>query len=87
MNNEDDSAIIKDLSEDLNKKSIEELIYINFNPRITLHSSQRMEESEEKLLNEVKELRRYYDVKKLQYDVIKSNIENCKNQYGQKEKH
>ena len=46
MNNEDDSAIIKDLSEDLNKKSIEELIYINFNPRITLHSSQRMEESE-----------------------------------------
>ena len=37
-------------------------------------------------MNEVEELSRNYKAKKSQYDVIKSNIENCKNQYEQKEK-
>ena len=36
MNNEDDSAKIKDLSEDL--KKIEELIFINFDQSIRSHS-------------------------------------------------
>ena len=31
MNN-DDKALMKDIADDLNKKSLEELIYINFNP-------------------------------------------------------
>ena len=34
----------------------------------------------------MEELSRNYKAKKSQYDVIKSNIENCKNQYEQKEK-
>ena len=87
MSNEDDSAIIKDLTDDLNKKSIEELIYINFNPEhYVAQFTQAGRAANEALLNEVKELSRNYEAKKSQYDVIKSNIENCKNQYEQKER-
>ena len=87
MSNEDDSAIIKDLTDDLNKKSIEELIYINFNPEhYVAQFTQAGRAVNEALLNEVKELSRNYEAKKSQYDVIKSNIENCKNQYEQKER-
>lgn len=87
MSNEEDKTLMKDLTNDLNKKSIEELIYINFNPEhYVAQFTQNGRAANEKLLNEVKELSKIYETKKQQYDIIKTNIENCKIQYEQKEK-
>ena len=87
MNSPDEQKILKDLAEDLNKKSIEELIYINFNPEHYVNEytkdSRNMNEA---LLNEVKNLNNQYEAKKSQYENIKNNIEKCKNQYEEKEK-
>jgi phenylalanyl-tRNA synthetase alpha subunit len=85
MNN-DDKALMKDIADDLNKKSLEELIYINFNPEHYVNEfTSDGRKANENLLNEVKELNKQYEVKKAQYESIKSNIENCKAQYEQKE--
>ena len=85
MNN-DDKALMKDIADDLNKKSLEELIYINFNPEHYVNEfTSDGRKANENLLNEVKELNRQYEEKKYQYESIKSNIENCKAQYEQKE--
>ena len=85
MNN-DDKALMKDIVDDLNKKSLEELIYINFNPEHYVNEfTSDGRKANENLLNEVKELNRQYEEKKSQYESIKSNIENCKAQYEQKE--
>ena len=85
MNN-DDKALMKDIADDLNKKSLEELIYINFNPEHYVNEfTSDGRKANENLLNEVKELNRQYEEKKSQYESIKSNIENCKAQYEQKE--
>ena len=85
MNN-DDKALMKDIADDLNKKSLEELIYINFNPEHYVNDfTKDGRKANENLLNEVKELNRQYEEKKSQYESIKSNIENCKAQYEQKE--
>ena len=85
MNN-DDKALMKDIAEDLNKKSLEELIYINFNPEHYVNEfTSDGRKANENLLNEVKELNKQYEEKKAQYESIKSNIENCKAQYEQKE--
>lgn len=87
MGNEEDQTLIKDLTNDLNKKTIEELIYINFNPEhYVAQFTQNGRAANEKLLNEVKELSKIYETKKQQYDIIKTNIENCKMQYEQKER-
>ena len=87
MNSKNKKKILKDLAEDLNKKSIEELIYINFNPEHYVNEytkdSRNMNEA---LLNEVKNLNNQYEAKKSQYENIKNNIEKCKNQYEEKEK-
>ena len=32
INNPEDQVLIKEITDDLNKKSIDELIYLNFNP-------------------------------------------------------
>ena len=78
---------MQDLAEDLNKKSIEELIYINFNPEHYVNEytkdSRNMNEA---LLNEVKNLNNQYEAKKSQYENIKNNIEKYKNKYEEKEK-
>lgn len=85
MNN-DDKALMKDIADDLNKKSLEELIYINFNPEHYVNEfTSDGRKANENLLNEVKELNKQYEEKKAQYEAIKSNIENCKTQYEQKE--
>jgi chromosome segregation ATPase len=85
MNN-DDKALMKDIADDLNKKSLEELIYINFNPEHYVNEfTSDGRKANENLLNEVKELNKQYEEKKAQYESIKSNIENCKAQYEQKE--
>jgi len=85
MNN-DDKALMKDIADDLNKKSLEELIYINFNPEHYVNEfTADGRKANENLLNEVKELNKQYEEKKAQYESIKSNIENCKAQYEQKE--
>ena len=77
---------MKDIADDLNKKSLEELIYINFNPEHYVNEfTSDGRKANENLLNEVKELNRQYEEKKSQYESIKSNIENCKAQYEQKE--
>ena len=75
MGNEEDQTLIKDLTNDLNKKTIEELIYINFNPEhYVAQFTQNGRAANEKLLNEVKELSKIYETKKQQYDIIKTNI-------------
>ena len=85
MNN-DDKALMKDIADDLNKKSLEELIYINFNPEHYVNEfTSDGRKANENLLNEVKELNKQYEEKEAQYESIKSNIENCKAQYEQKE--
>ena len=85
MNN-DDKALMKDIADDLNKKSLEELIYINFNPEHYVNEfTSDGRKANENLLNEVKELNKQYEEKKAQYESIKSNIEDCKAQYEQKE--
>ena len=87
MNSPDEQKILKDLAEDLNKKSIEELIYINFNPEHYVNEYKKDSRNmNEALLNEVKNLNNQYEAKKSQYENIKNNIEKCKNQYEEKEK-
>ena len=87
INSPEEQKIMKDLAEDLNKKSIEELIYINFNPEHYVNDyTKEARNANEVLLNEVKNLNILYENKKSQYENIKKNIENCKNQYEEKEK-
>ena len=81
INSPEEQKIMKDLAEDLNKKSIEELIYINFNPEHYVNDyTKEARNANEVLLNEVKNLNILYENKKSQYENIKKNIENCKNQ-------
>ena len=86
LNNPDDQALIKEITDDLNKKSIDELIYLNFNPEHYINEfTKKQRESNEALLFEVKNQNTQFESKKAQYDNIKQNIENCKIQYESKE--
>lgn len=86
LSQDEDKALMNDLYQDLSNKSIEELIYINFNPEHYISQyTQKGLKTNEVLLNQVLELNKIYEAKKAQYSMIKSNIEKCKNQYEQKE--
>ena len=86
LTEEEEKSLIKDVKSDLEKKSIEELIYINFNPEhYVVQFTQNGRTANERLLEEVKQLSTVYDNKKREYDKIKGNIEQCKMQYEQKE--
>ncbi len=83
---ENDQAILKNLKDDLKSKSIEELIYLNFNPTFYVEkSTQSLREQNEKLLAELNELNKNYQTNKLQYDNIISMLNDYKQQYSTKE--
>ena len=83
---ESDQTIINNLKDDLKSKSIEELIYLNFNPSFYVEkSTQGLREQNEKLLFELNELNKTYQTNKLQYDNIKKMLDDYKAQYSSKE--
>ena len=84
---ESEQQIIQNLKDDLKSKSIEELIYLNFNPSFYIEkSTQALREENEKLLSDLNELNKTYQTNKLQYDNIISMLNDYKQQYGMKEK-
>ena len=84
---ESDQQIIQNLKEDLKTKSIEELIYLNFNPSFYIEkSTQSLRQENEKLLSELNELNKTYQTNKLQYDNIINMLNDYKQKYGVKEK-
>ena len=83
---DNDQAILKNLKDDLKSKSIEELIYLNFNPTFYVEkSTQTLREQNEKLLSELNELNKNYQTNKLQYDNIINMLNDYKQQYSVKE--
>ena len=82
----DDQAVLKNLKEDLKSKSIEELIYLNFNPTFYVEKcTQSLREQNEKLLSELNELNKNYQTNKVQYDNIINMLNDYKQQYSVKE--
>ena len=66
---ESDQTIIKNLKDDLKTKSIEELIYLNFNPSFYVEkSTQSLREQNEKLLSELNELNKNF--KQINFNMI-----------------
>ena len=83
---ENDQTIIKNLKDDLKSKSVEELIYLNFNPTFYVEKiTQSLREQNEKLLSELNELNKNYQTNKLQYDNIINMLNDYKQQYLLKE--
>ena len=83
---ENDQSIINNLKEDLKSKSIEELIYLNFNPSFYVEkSTQSLREENEKLLSELNDINKNYQTNKLQYDNIIKMLNDYKSQYSAKE--
>ena len=75
------------MKDDLKSKSIEELIYLNFNPTFYVEkSTQSLREQNEKLLSELNELNKSYQTNKLQYDNIINMLNDYKQQFSLKEK-
>ena len=84
---ESDQTIINNLKEDLKSKSIEELIYLNFNPSFYVEkSTQSLREQNEKLLSELNEINKNFQTNKIQYDNIINMLNDYKRQYSEKEK-
>ena len=82
----DDQAVLQNLKDDLKSKSIEELIYLNFNPTFYVEkSTQSLREQNEKLLSELNELNKNYQTNKVQYDNIINMLNDYKQQYSVKE--
>ena len=83
---ENDQTIIKNLKDDLKSKSIEELIYLNFNPSFYVEkSTQSLREQNEKLLSELNNINKDYQTNKLQYDNVMNMLNDYKKQYSIKE--
>ena len=83
---ENDQTIIKNLKDDLKSKSIEELIYLNFNPSFYVEkSTQSLREQNEKLLSELNNINKDYQTNKLQYDNVMNMLDEYKKQYLMKE--
>ena len=83
---ENDQTIINNVKDDLKSKSVEELIYLNFNPTFYVEkSTQSLREQNEKLLSELNELNKNYQTNKLQYDNIINMLNDYKKQYLLKE--
>ena len=86
IGNAEDQMLVKEITDELNKKSIDELIYLNFNSEHFINEFTRNQrESNEALLREVKNENIQFESKKNQYDNIKQNIENYRIQYELKE--
>ena len=84
---ENTQTITQNVKDDLKSKSIEELIYLNFNPTFYVEkSTQSLREQNEKLLSELNELNKTYQTNKLQYDNIINMLNDYKQQYSFKEK-
>ena len=84
---ENTQTITQNVKDDLKSKSIEELIYLNFNPTFYIEkSTQGLREQNEKLLSELNELNKNYQTNKLQYDNIINMLNDYKQQYSLKEK-
>ena len=84
---ENTQTIAQNVKDDLKSKSIEELIYLNFNPTFYVEkSTQSLREQNEKLLSELNELNKSYQTNKLQYDNIINMLNDYKQQFSLKEK-
>ena len=82
-----DQAILNNLKDDLKSKSIEELIYLNFNPSFYVEkSTQNLREQNENLIAELGTLNKNYQENKAKYDNIINMLNDYKKQYAQKEK-
>ena len=83
---ESDQQIIQNLKEDLKSKSIEELIYLNFNPSFYIEkSTQVLRQENEQLISELNDLNKTYQTNKVQYDNIIKMLDDYKKQYAIKE--
>ena len=83
---ENDQTITNNLKDDLKSKSIEELIYLNFNPTFYVEkSTQNLRQQNEQLISELNELNKNYQTNKLQYDNIVNMLNDYKQQYRIKE--
>ena len=83
---DNDQTILQNLKDDLKTKSIEELIYLNFNPTFYVEkSTQNLREQNERLLSELNELNKNYQTNKVQYDNIINMLNDYKQQYSVKE--
>ena len=83
---QDEQTIENKLREDLKNKSIEELIYLNFNPTYYVQqSTQNFREQNDKLITEIDSLNSSFQANKAQYDNIKNMLDNYKSQYQAKE--
>ena len=83
---ENEQTIINNLKDDLKSKSIEELIYLNFNPTFYVEkSTQNLRQQNEQLISELNELNKNYQTNKLQYDNIVNMLNDYKQQYRIKE--
>ena len=82
----ENETIINNLKDDLKSKSIEELIYLNFNPTFYVEkSTQNLRQQNEQLISELNELNKNYQTNKLQYDNIVNMLNDYKQQYRIKE--
>ena len=83
---ENEQTIINNLKDDLKSKSIEELIYLNFNPTFYVEkSTQNLRQQNEQLISELNQLNKNYQTNKLQYDNIVNMLNDYKQQYRIKE--
>lgn len=83
---QDEDGISAELMKDLNNKTIEELILINYNPEdYVFQFTQNQRNNNSNLLQEVSQLSETYESKRVQYEEIKRSIEECRKQYEEKE--
>lgn len=86
-NSQEDDLISAELTKDLNSRSIEELILINFNPDDYVYEfTQKQRNSNLTLLQEVNNLSETTEKLKAQYEDVKNVIDEYRHQYEDKER-
>jgi hypothetical protein len=84
---QEEDIITQELVKDLNNKSIEELIFINFNQDDYVYEfTNKQRQNNAQLLQEVSGLSENTEKLKAQYEEIKAKIDDTKKQYEEKEK-
>ena len=79
-------ALMKDLEDDLSKKTFEELVYIYYNPEHYVSNfTQKGRLANQELLLEVKKLNQEYEFKKEKYNNLKNEAEKLLSQFEMKE--
>ena len=87
MQKPEDENIVNELLKDLSNKSIEELIYINFNQDEYIYDySKKQREKNLQLFQEVTELSTITENLKNEYEELKTSISDFKNKYEESEK-